>query len=231
MPAAIHRRLNVRAGEAFGHDLGLVGVRTGEGEVGKALQGYLFRMAGAGNDGDVLGRYVVLLREVFRHDEVFVRYDALDSRDDELVLDFCLQLLQVRLQVGGRGDEYQRVRFLHDVVDVGTEVDALDVELHAGQVRGVVPQAFEVGDAVVAAHIPVDGLGFREDNLGDGCCPTASAHHGYLSREFHFSIFSIQACTSATLGLANSNLYFLLRPQMSMWSFCGLTSFMSLTRL
>ena len=115
-----------------------------------------------------------------------VGHDAFDGRDDELVLDFGLQLLQVRLEIGRRSDEYQRIGSLHYIVDVGAEIDTLGVEFDARQIGGVMAQPFEVGNAVVAPHVPIDRLGLVEHHFGNGSRPTTSAHDGYLSGNFHF---------------------------------------------
>src|SRR5574344_32216 len=47
----------------------------------------------------------------------------------------------------------------------------------------------------------------------------------------HYLIFSIHAAISSTFGLLYTKLYFLLMPQISICTFCGLTTLISETRL
>ena len=65
-------------------------------------------------------------------------------------------LFQVSFQIRGRSDENQRIRFFHNIVDVGTESDTLGIEFHSCQISRIVPQSLEISDAVIASHIPID---------------------------------------------------------------------------
>ena len=75
-------------------------------------------MAGTCQYCDIFGRNTVFFREVFRYNHVVIGYDALNGSDDELILDFCLQLLQVSLQIRRRSYKDKRIRLLDYIVDV-----------------------------------------------------------------------------------------------------------------
>ena len=75
-------------------------------------------MAGTRQHCDIFGRNTVFFGEVFRYNHVVIGYDALNGSDDELILDFCLQLLQVSLQIRRRSYKDKRIRLLDYIVDV-----------------------------------------------------------------------------------------------------------------
>ena len=75
--------------------------------------------------------------EVLRTDQILVRYDTLNSREDELVADAWLEFLQVALQIGWGCDEHQRVILLYDTVQVAVEIDFVDIEMDTGKIGRV----------------------------------------------------------------------------------------------
>ena len=148
----------IAASQAAGKDACFVFVGAGKGEVGETFQSHFFCVAGTCQYSDILGRHAILFREVLRHDKIVIGDDSFDGGNDELILNAGFQLFQVSLQVRGGGDKDKCIRFLHNVIDVRTEIDAFHVELHAREVSRIVSEPFEVGYAVVTAHIPVDGI-------------------------------------------------------------------------
>ena len=84
---------------------------------------------------------------------------------------------------GGRG-EYEHVRGVDHLVDVAGEADAVEVELHAGQVAGVASLPHEVVYLVLPAHVPVDARFLGQEYLGDGGGPAASADDSNLPSMF-----------------------------------------------
>ena len=58
-------------------------------------------------------------------DSVVIGYDSFDSGDDKLIFYLGFQLFQMRLQIRRGSDEDQCIRFFHNIVDVGTESDAV----------------------------------------------------------------------------------------------------------
>ena len=75
-------------------------------------------MRRATDTSQVFIRHVIYLMEIFRTNEVFVRYDTLDGCDDKLVADASLEFLEMILKVRRWGDEYECVVVLHNLIDV-----------------------------------------------------------------------------------------------------------------
>ena len=92
--------LDIIAGEHVTESLCFVAVSAPHGEVAQSFERHLLGMGGSANTGEVLVGYVIDLMKVFRADKVLIRHDTLDGRDDKLVADACLELLQVALQIG-----------------------------------------------------------------------------------------------------------------------------------
>jgi len=63
-----------------------------------------------------------------------------------------------------------------------SEVDAVDVEFHVAEVDWIVARSLEVGYAVVAPHVPRDGLAVAQQHLGQGGGPASAAHYGNMDR-------------------------------------------------
>ena len=186
-------------------------------------------MTGSTHYQYILFGHIVILVEIFRDGHVLIRHDTFSSTQQYLVLQRGGQFLQMLLQVGRRDSQHQYVRVLHHQVDVRREMDAVHVKGHICQVGRIMSQFDEIGNSVITAHVPVYLRLFLQKYLGNGRSPTASTEYGYPHA--HPSILLCHSVTSATVGLVSSSLYFLFTPQMSMCSFCGFTSFISLTRL
>ncbi len=138
-------------------------------------------MAGTCQYSNILSRDAIFLSEIFRDNQVVIGYNTFDGSYDEFILNLSLQFLQVNLQIRGRCNEDERIRFFHDIIDVGVEVDTLGIKLDARQVGRVMAKPFEVGNTVVSPHIPVYRLRLGQYHFGNGSCPTSSAHDGYLT--------------------------------------------------
>ena len=85
-------------------------------------------------------------------------------------------------QVGRGRNEDKRVIFGGYLIDVRREVDVVDVEVHTGEIGRVMAQSAEVGDAVVAPHIPSDMSRVRHHHLGDGGSPRATPNDGHAAK-------------------------------------------------
>ena len=123
--------------------------------------------------------------EVFGADKVFVGHDTLDGRDDVFVAQADLQFLEVALEVWRRCDEHQRVVLFGNLVEVAGEEYLVGIESYALQVGGVVAQALEVLNAVVATHIPPDVVSLAHHYLGYGRCPRAATDNRYSTTVVH----------------------------------------------
>ena len=89
------------------------------------------------------------------------------------------------LQVGRGRHEHQRVILRGNLVEVAGEEYLVDVEAHTLQISGVVTQATEIIDAVVAAHIPSDMMGLSHHYLGYGRGPRTSTNDRYSTAVVH----------------------------------------------
>ena len=118
--------------------------------------------------------------EKLRADEVLVGDDAFDGSDDELVLDACLEFLQVILYVWRWRDKDERVVFGHDLVYVAREPYLVGFEMHAGEVSRVVAKSDKLLYAVVASHIPSYVVSVSHHNLGNGRSPASASDDSYL---------------------------------------------------
>ena len=88
------------AGEYVAESLCLVTVATTHREVGKTFQGHLLSMGGTTDTGEVLVGHIIHLMEILRADQVLIRHDTLDGREDKLVADARLEFLQMTFQIG-----------------------------------------------------------------------------------------------------------------------------------
>ena len=138
-------------------------------------------MAGTCQYSNILSRDAIFLSEIFRDNQVVIGYNTFDGSYDEFILNLSLQFLQVNLQIRGRCNEDERIRFFHDIIDVGVEVDTLGIKLDARQVGRVMTKPFEVGNTVIASHVPIYRLRLGQNHFCNGSCPTSSAHDGYLT--------------------------------------------------
>ena len=91
--------LDVLAGHDVGKRLCLLAVATADGQVAQTLQSHFFCMRRTTDARQIFIRDVVHLVEILRTYQVLIRHNTLDGRNDELVADARLQLLQVTLQV------------------------------------------------------------------------------------------------------------------------------------
>ena len=64
-------------------------------------------------------------------------------------------------------------------------MDAVHVEMYAGQVSRIMSQAAEFLDAVFPSHVPMDGIVSLQHHLGDGGSPATAPHDGYGSTISH----------------------------------------------
>ena len=112
-------------------------------------------MAGTCQYSDILSRDTIFLSEIFRDNQVVIGYNTFDGSYDEFILNLSLQFLQVNLQIRGRCNEDERIRFFHDIIDVGVEVDTLGIKLDARQVGRVMTKPFKVGNTIIASHVPI----------------------------------------------------------------------------
>ena len=101
---------------------------------------------------------LVILREVIRNQHILIRYDTLDRRDDKLIFQRGLHLLQMLFQERGRRSEDQGIRVLDRLVDIGIEVYLVRVEFHGGEVTRIVSQLLELLDTIGPTHVPVDTI-------------------------------------------------------------------------
>ena len=128
----------------------------------------------------ILGHVIDLTEELGAH-QVLVGNDALDSGDDELVVQLHLEFLQMVLEVRRGRDEDERTARAHHLVDVAGESDAVRIKMNARQIARVVSQALELVNAVLASHVPGDMVHLFEHNFGYRRGPTSTAHNGYRS--------------------------------------------------
>ena len=126
-----------------------------------------------------------MVADIVGDEDVFVGDDALDGADDGLLADVGGEFGHVVLEVGRGGGQHQCVAAVADLVDVAGEVYAVDVEVDVGEVGGVVTQAQELLDAVVAPHVPVYRFVVDEQQFGQGRGPASAAQNGYVSRKIH----------------------------------------------
>ena len=138
-------------------------------------------MTGTSEDGKILIGHTIHLMEVFGYDKVLVRHDTLDGGDDELVANAGLQPFQMSLQVGRGSNEDKGVVLLCYLIDVAAEEDIVDVEVNTGEIGGIMAEALEFLDTVIAAHIPTNVVDVVYHNLGNRCCPAAAANNRYLT--------------------------------------------------
>ena len=166
-----------------------VEVFAGQREVREAPEGHLLSVARPGDDGQSIQRHLVTLGQIVRDEHVLVRHEALDGREDCLVAQGHAQLLQVVLEEGRWGGEDEQVGAVDDLVNVGREMDALRVERHGGEVRGVVLRLLELLDDLLPTYVPIHLRLVREHDLGQRCGPASAAHDGNLSGEiFHVDL-------------------------------------------
>ena len=70
-------------------------------------------------------------------------------------------------------------------VEVTGEIDLIGIEAHTHQVGRIVPQAFKLLDAIIAAHVPTYVMGVPHHYLGNGCSPATAAYDCYLATIVH----------------------------------------------
>ena len=115
--------------------------------------------------------HAILVMEILGAYHVVVGHNALDYRHDALATEVGGEFLEVIFEVGRRGGEDERVIGLGNGIDVARKVDFVDIEVSTSQVGRVVPLALEIGDAVVASHIPAYVVGVFYHHFGNGSGP------------------------------------------------------------
>ena len=145
-------------------------------------------MGGTSDTSQIIIGHIEYLMEILRADEVLVGHDTFDGSDDEFVANAGLQFLEVTFQIGRWRDEYQCVVLLHDAVDVIIEVNLVDIEVDAGKIGGVVAEASEILDTVIATHIPANVVGVTHHNLGNSRSPRTATNDCYLTTVEHFEL-------------------------------------------
>ena len=144
--------------ENGGYRTDLLDVGTSQRNVREPFQSDLFRMTGTTDNCYIFCWNLVILREVIRNQHILIRYDTLDRRDDKLIFQRGLHLLQMLFQERGRRSEDQGIRVLDRLVDIGIEVYLVRVEFHGGEVTRVVSQLLELLDTIGPTHVPVDTI-------------------------------------------------------------------------
>ena len=172
---------HVTASNNIGKALRLGRIGTSHCEVGQSAKGYFLCVARTAEYGQIVLGHVVHLTEKLGAHQIFVGNDTLDGGDDELVVQFHLEFLQMVLEVRRGRDEDERTARAHHLVNVAGESDAVRIKMNARQIAGVVSQTLELVNAVLASHVPGDMVHLFEHNFGYRRGPTSAAHNGYGS--------------------------------------------------
>ena len=109
---------------------------------------------------------------------VVARDDALDGRNDKLVLERNGQRFEEGLEVGRGGGQDEDVGFADDPVQVVGGGDAVAVELHVAQVPGVAAFGEQPFEHFGIADIPAYAGFVGREQSHDGRCPAAVAYYG-----------------------------------------------------
>ena len=171
--------------EGVGQGMRPLQVVAAHGEVGESLEGHLLGVAGTADDGQLRLGHVVEGLQILGDNHILVGYDALDSRHHEFAADVGGQLLEVSLHVGRGRHQYQGVGRFGNLVDVGAEMNARSVEGDIRQVHRVVAGLLEIGNTVVAPHVPQDAVGIVQRQFGQRRSPTAAPHDRYFTGNGH----------------------------------------------
>ena len=106
------------AAETVCKGLGLGRVGTAYGEVGQAIESYLFGVAGTSDDGEILIGDIVHLMEILGAYQILVGDDTFDGGDEKLVGEPHLKFFEVTFEIGRGGDEDQSLTAAYNLVDV-----------------------------------------------------------------------------------------------------------------
>ena len=166
-----------RQAESFGSR----NVLTADSEICRAVERHLFGVAGAGHYEKMVVGHMEIVAHVVGDEHIFAGNDSFHGRYDVFFADVDGELFEMAFEIWRRHHEQERVGLPGNVVDVGGKFDALNVELHVGQVGRVVAEPLELFDAVVATHVPHYGITVAQQEFGKGGGPAAASHHGYTS--------------------------------------------------
>ena len=153
-----------------------------------AVEGDFFGVAWTGDDEHLVGVDTVTVDHIVGDDLVFVGYYTFDSRNDKFFGNIDGDFRQVAFEVRRRHHHKEGVGFGTSLVNIGGEIDTVDVEFDIAQIGGIVTQTEKIFDTVGTTHIPHDSLAVGEQDFGKGCSPTAAAHDDDFSRESVFSL-------------------------------------------
>ena len=184
------------AGKFRADDPRILRIGARDGQVGELAARHLLGVRRPREEPDLLVRQSVMVVDVFGDGLVVARDDALDGRDDELVVKGLGQRFEKGLQVGRRGGQDEDFGVAHHLVQVVRRGDARAVELQVADVAGVAALGAQPFEHLGVADIPSDAGFVRGEQPCDGRGPASVSDDGAARLLVYFVIHAVRSVVS-----------------------------------
>ena len=134
-------------------------------------------MAGASDHPNIHRVDAVSLHKVFAYHQARFGDDPLDSRENDLVLEWYREFGKLRDQKSRRNHENHIIRPRHSFIDVAGQMDFVRMQFHRGEVVRVMFVFFDMRDSQIVAHIPSNLREVLTENLYDSRRPATTTKY------------------------------------------------------